>query len=81
MANLYTLKAIEDLIRMYLDKGGEMIQISEGVLGHGKFILCGKDLKTTIVREVYLNEWSSAHTIRMYNVTPKKYEKYVEPYV
>ncbi len=38
-------------------------------------ILFGEGLKTTIINEVYLNCWSSGHTIRVYNKMPKKYEE------
>jgi len=47
-------------------------------LGLGKLILYnGKGRKSIIIEEVYLNEWSSAHKIRMYNDLPKKYENLI----
>ena len=69
----YTLKAVDGLISSYLDKGGEIHQLEEGVLGHGLLMLTGESLKTAIIKEVFLNSWSSAHTVRFYNEIPKKY--------
>ena len=41
-------------------------------------IITGDGFKTTIIKEVYLNEWSSGISIRMYNNLPKKYENIME---
>lgn len=75
MSTLYTCSAVERLMRIYNEKGGEITEIEEGTLGYGLLIMHGDGLKTTVVREVYLNEWSSAHTIRKYKKCPKKYMK------
>ena len=69
----YTLQACENLIQKYADIEGEIIQLEEGCLGLGKILLIADGKKTSIIQEVFLNEWSSDHTIRMYNKTPKKY--------
>lgn len=55
----------------------ETLQLDEGVLGSGNWLLFDYSgrLKFIVIKEVYLNEWSSAHTIRKYNKIPKKYEK------
>lgn len=76
--SLYTGKAVCGLINDYHTRGGECLQIAEGGVGCGDWILYGDGLKTTVIREVYLNEWSSAHTIRMYNKTPAKYAAIIE---
>lgn len=75
--NLYTSKAVDQLINHYIEKGGEVTELEEGVLGHGHLLLHGAGLKTTVVKEVYINEWSSGHKVRSYNETPKKYEKLI----
>lgn len=75
---IYDCTKIKSLIDLYFNKGGEMVKVEEGVLGYGKIILFGIGLKTTIVNEIYLNEWSSGHTIRKYNKCPKKYKKIIE---
>ena len=71
----YTLNACENLINQYIEVGGEVIELEEGSLGFGKLLLIAKGKKTTIIQEVFLNAWSSGHTVRMYNKTPKKYQE------
>ena len=72
----YTLKAIEELIQRYLNFRGEADTLEEGTLGYGTLLLHNAPGKKVIViKEVYLNPWSSGHTVRMYNRMPKKYEK------
>lgn len=80
MNNLHSCSAITELIDRYLEKGGEVLQVEEGVLGHGFLILHGNGLKTAIIREVYINEWTSKHSLRMYNKTPNVYLKMIESY-
>jgi len=75
---LYSLSACENLINKYVERGGEVYTIEEGCLGLGLMILTGQDLKTTIIQEVYLNEWSSGHKVRMYNKCPKKYQEMID---
>lgn len=78
--NLYSSEAVSDLISKYTDAGGEMYEMRESVLGHGDLLLydfSGK-LKTIVIREVALNEWSSGHTVRAYNKMPAKYLKMLE---
>ena len=74
---LYSTKAVDSLINQYIDKGGEVTEIEEGVLGHGHLVLHGAGLKTTIVKETYINHWSSGHKVRSYNETPKKYQSVI----
>lgn len=78
-AKLYTLDACEKLIDSYVNAlGGRMVTLTDGVLGLGTVLLTGADgMKSVLIREVYLNEWSSAHTVRRYNKLPKKYALYV----
>lgn len=71
---LYAASACDQVIDKYIEAGGIIESIEEGVLGYGLVILFGEGLKTTIIKEIYINEWSSAHTIRSYNQTPKKYQ-------
>ena len=75
---LYTCSAVENLIKRYSEQGGTMTTIHEGTLGYGLTILHGDGLKTAIITEKPLNEWSSAHTIRMYNKMPAKYQKMLD---
>lgn len=78
---LYSYKAVEELMDKYAEKGGEIYIINEGSLAYGLVIMTGDGLKTTICKEVYLNEWSSGQSIRMYNKMPKKYAEILEKYL
>ena len=79
----FTLAACEKLINEYVNElGGQLTQIEDGVLGLGELVLHDSSensiLKTIVIKEVYLNQWSSGHTIRRYNKIPKKYLKHIE---
>lgn len=74
---LYNYSSITNLIERYENRGGHFVQISEGVLGWGVCMCYGPGLKTAVITEVFINEWSSGHKIRFYNATPKKYIKYI----
>jgi hypothetical protein len=78
MKNYYTIEACENLMQRYEAKGGEITQIYEGGVGLGLIVCHGEGLKTVIISEVYLNAWSSAHSIRMYDKMPEKYRKLIE---
>ena len=54
-------------------EGAEATQLNEGCLGLGDWVLAAPNKKTVIIKEVFLNEWASGQTIRLYNKTPKKY--------
>lgn len=77
---LYANNVVEDIINKYIQKEGEILEVVEGCLGHGTTICMGDGLKYTVINEVFLNSWSSAHTILMYNKLPKKYEKLIDKY-
>lgn len=69
---------IEKLIEKYIKKGGFVTELKEGCLGYGITMLHGDGLKISIIKEVYLNAWSSTHTLRMYNEMPLTYKKMLE---
>ena len=73
MARLYTSSAVQELANKYAEVGGEVFEIEEGVLGWGLTVMMAEGYKTAVVKEVPLSAWSSAHTVRMYNRTPRKY--------
>ena len=83
MPTFYSLESIKKLINDYTSKGGECIELVQGVLGYGTTMLIDKQgigLKTFIIQEHYINEWSSGNTVRGYNNTPKKYLDMLEKY-
>lgn len=73
----FSLKYVEDIIDRYVNEyEGEVLQIEEGGVGLGTLLLhSGVGAKTILITEVYLNEWSSTHKMRMYNEIPKKYKR------
>ena len=77
-ATLYALEAVEQTVNNWIEAGGEISTVKEGVLGWGLTICHGEGLKTAIITEVPLNCWSSAHTIRIYNKMPKKYRQMLD---
>lgn len=76
----YTFESIEKLIQQYYERGGEVVEVVSGCLGYGTTICYGDGLKTAVIQERYVNEWSSTHTIRMYNKMPKKYADMIDAY-
>lgn len=77
-AKLYALSAVQQTIDTWIEAGGQVDTVEEGVLGYGLTICHGEGLKTAVITEVYLNEWSSAHKIRFYNEMPKKYRQMLD---
>lgn len=81
MKKYISIAQAERLISAYLDKGGQVTEIEEGVLGLGVLILSANgrnDLKEFVISEEYLNEWSSVHALRTYTKgLPKKYANMV----
>jgi len=73
MKSYYSLSACEELISRYVSRDGHVVTLREGGVGLGTIICLAEGCKTAIIQEVFLNEWSSTHTIRLYNQTPKKY--------
>ena len=71
---IYSLDACEKVMQKYIELGGEVNTIEDGTLGLGTVVLTAKNYKTIVIKEVFLNEWSSGHTIRQYRTTPKKYQ-------
>ena len=72
----YTYKAVEDLKNRYLDLNGSFLTKDWGLLDNYLFFWEG--LKYTVCLEVYLNERSSAYTIRHFKKLPKKYSDFFE---
>ena len=71
----YSLKSCELLIDTYINEyGGVCDTLEEGGVGLGTVLLhSAKGYKTVIIKEKYLTSWTSTHTVRKYNKTPKKY--------
>lgn len=73
----YSCTSMDNFISRYIERGGQAYCIDDGVLTSGDWILFdtrGK-LKFCIIKEVYINDWSSGQTIRRYKKLPKKYKE------
>ena len=72
---LYSNTAVEKLANKYIEKGGFINKITDSVLlEYGLAIFSGDNLISCIVKDVYINEWSSAYSVKFYNKLPKKYQ-------
>lgn len=78
---LYTSQAIQELADYYIENGGDVYEVVEGTLGWGTTIMMRSGWKSIVVKEAYVNEWSSGHTVRRYNSLPKKYQVMLEEYL
>lgn len=68
---------MDNFISRYIERGGQAYCIDDGVLTSGDWILFDTrgELKFCIIKEVYINDWSSGQTIRRYKKLPKKYKE------
>ncbi|MGZ2609441.1 hypothetical protein [uncultured Bacteroides sp.] len=76
---LYAYTSIDEFIIRYIKKGGQAYCIDEGVLASGDWILFdakGK-LKSYIIKEVYISDYSSGQSLRRYRKLPEKYAKMI----
>lgn len=66
VTNVYSISGTGELINECLDDGYELVQLREGVLGHGDLVLIAPDDNhyNFIIREVYLTAWTSGQTIQ-----------------
>jgi hypothetical protein len=69
----YSLKACESFIEKEIEKGSDVFTKEEGGLGLGTVVIIRENGSGAIIKERYLNEWSSTHTARQYRKMPKKY--------
>jgi hypothetical protein len=76
---LYTLNACEELIDKYVNEfGGTSTQIEDGILGLGTLMLHGApNKKSILIKETFINSWTSGHSVTMYNKIPKKYNEII----
>lgn len=76
---LYAYTSIDEFIIRYIKKGGQAYCIDEGVLASGDWILFDKrgKLKSCIIKEVYISDYSSGQSLRKYRRLPEKYAKMI----
>ena len=71
---LYGCYEIEKLFDAYDKVNGSIFEIQEGTLGYGISVCIAAGFRSCVIKEVYVNAWTSGHKIRFYNVLPKKYQ-------
>lgn len=76
MQGVYTITAGENLIKEYTQKNGDLWQFS-GCLADS-YICKAAGFKYAIIKEKYLNEWSSGYKIRFCRKLSKGLQKAVE---
>lgn len=66
MQNLYTSTSIDKLICELTERGYEAVNLRDGVLTSGDWVLIAPDDKhyNFVIRDVFINEWSAAQTVR-----------------
>ena len=74
---LYSQDAVNNLIEKFEKRENFQLYIISGSL-LDNYILTADNTKTAIIKEEFLNEWSSAYTIILYNKTPKKYQQIID---
>lgn len=71
MRYYYTHEQVNNLLDKYAQKGGNIYTIAGCLVDN--YVCIGEGLKTIVIREYPLNEWSSVQMVRKYNSQPKKY--------
>lgn len=71
--NIYTVGSTGKFIDELLNAGYDLIQLSEGSLGYGDCVLLAPDEQhyNFVIREVYVNCWTSGQTIRRFRKISK----------
>lgn len=77
---LYSCTSTENFINLMIEKGYEAIQLREGVLGVGDWILLSHDERkyNFNIRERFINEWSSGQSIRRIAKISKALQEEIE---
>ena len=77
---IYTCEAAQRAVEHLTNMGYEYIRLSEGVLGMGDCVLLSHDPNkyNFLIREKYLNEWSSGQTIRRFAKISEKLQNEIE---
>ena len=76
----YSTSTITKAIEFLENKGYEIVNVEEGTLGHGHVIAIAPDAShyNVEIQEVYLNEWSSGHTVRNFGKISARIAKLLE---
>lgn len=78
MKRYMNIEQIERIINILVEKGANVYELIEGCLGYGLTVVTGaENCKTMVIKEEYLNAWSSANSVRFYKKLPKKYAEMI----
>lgn len=83
MKNLFDGNTAHAVIDMYENTlNGQVCSFGNSVIGLGNFVCLADNKKTCIIKEILIESplkttFNSYYTIKYYNKTPKKYEKYI----
>ena len=67
-----------DYLKQEVYEVGGTVYIIPGCLTDNYIMVPPKQFKAIVIKEHYLNEWSSENLCSMYKKLPKKYEKVIE---
>jgi hypothetical protein len=74
---LYTHETISEYLTRCIERGQEVYEIP-GCLLDSYIVLPDEKYKGAIIKEEYLNEWSSAQSLRFFNKTSKRTQKIID---
>lgn len=74
---LYDNEYINKLIEKFSKRENFQMYTITGCL-LDNYILTADKTKTAVIKEKYLNSWSSAYSLILYNKTPKKYQEIID---
>ena len=78
---LFKSEAVDKVTDFYLSKNGEVVLLRDGsLLEYGLAVCMAPGFRSCVIREVYLNAWSSGYKVRTYKKLPKNYEKLLTEY-
>ena len=88
---IYSMVTVQDLMQRCMDNDFEFVTLldkdgvpMEGTLGYGHFVMIAPPNRPKRrwwnfeVTEVYLDEWSSGHTIRRFHKISKRLQKEID---
>ncbi len=77
---IYSFQDVDKFVSDMIEKGYELIQLRDGVLGIGDSVLISPDAEhyNFVIREIHLNEWSSGHTIRRASKISRKLQAEID---
>lgn len=70
--SLYTMQAVDNLLTRCEEENWDITYLNYGCLLGGDVLLQKNGMRSIVVYEKYLNEWSSAYTMKTFNSNSPK---------